>query len=94
MTAWSPLCVKDKELLGKVQHRLTRMIPGFADMQYAERLEILGLMTLEVMKERRSRVELIQMCKMSHGLSDPGLPFNKFFKIKKSGRTKGHPSKW
>ena len=61
--AWSPHYVKDKELLEKVQRRFTRMIPGLKDVPYNERLQILGLWSLE---ERRIRSDLIEVYKMIH----------------------------
>ena len=41
--AWSPHCVKDKELLERVQRRFTRMIPELKQLAYADRLDILKL---------------------------------------------------
>jgi len=41
--AWSPFYKKDKVLLGRVQHRFTRMMPGLIDRSYNDRLRILGL---------------------------------------------------
>ena len=58
--------MKDKELLEKVQRRFTRMIPGLKDVPYNERLQILGLWSLE---ERRIRSDLIEVYKMIHKLS-------------------------
>ena len=57
MSAWSPHYVKDRERLGRVQHRFTRMVPGMMGLEYGERLERLGLMTLE---ERRNRSDLVR----------------------------------
>src|SRR5664279_504397 len=37
--AWSPYYCKDKLLLERVQHRFTRMIPGFKSMTYEDRLK-------------------------------------------------------
>ena len=44
---WSPHYVKDKELIERIQHRFTRMIPEIKDKQYLERLQQLNLWTLE-----------------------------------------------
>ena len=41
----------------KVQHRATRMIPGFKKIEYEERLAMMDLMSLET---RRRRGDLIQ----------------------------------
>jgi len=42
---WSLLTCyeKDKILIERVQHRFTRMIPGFSKLPYYKRLELLGL---------------------------------------------------
>ena len=39
ISAWSPYHNKDKQLLERVQHRFTRMIPGLKQLPYQERLE-------------------------------------------------------
>ena len=44
---WSPCYQKDKSLIERVQHRFTRMIPGFSKLPYCERLKRLGLWSLE-----------------------------------------------
>ena len=58
---WSPHYAKDRQLLEKVQHRFTRMVPGMKVLPYNERLRQLGLWTIE---ERRNRADLIEMFKM------------------------------
>ena len=58
--AWSPHCIKDKLLLEKVQHRFTRLLPGFRSLSYEERLHQLRLWALE---ERRNRADLIEVFK-------------------------------
>jgi ribonuclease P/MRP protein subunit RPP40 len=47
VSAWSPYYIKDKELLDRVQHRFTRMVPGLRQLPYEQRLQRLGLWTLE-----------------------------------------------
>jgi len=64
--AWSPYYKEDKEQIAKIQHRFTRMIHGMKGMPYESRLEELGLWTLE---ERRNRSDLIEVYKMTTGLS-------------------------
>ena len=59
--AWSPHYVKDREMLERVQRRFTRMVPGLGDLEYGERLGVLGLMTLE---ERRNRSDMVEMYKV------------------------------
>ena len=82
--AWSPHYTKDKQLLEKIQHRFTRIIPGMKKLLYTERLRRLGLWSLET---RRYRADLIEVYKMIHGLS--GARFDCFFDFDNSGRTRG-----
>ena len=49
---WSPHCQKDVEVLERVQKRFTRMLPGMEGISYEERLEKLGLFSLERRKLR------------------------------------------
>ena len=56
--------VKDIEILEKVQKRATRMIEECAGKTYEERLQIVGLTTLEC---RRLRADLIEVFKILKG---------------------------
>jgi hypothetical protein len=87
-SAWSPHYVKDKELLERIQHRFSRMVPGMRGLEYGVRLERLGLLTLE---ERRNRADLVELFKISKGLSTISL--ESFFEQDNSGRTRGHSLK-
>ncbi|XP_065640464.1 uncharacterized protein LOC136073043 [Hydra vulgaris] len=53
ISTWSPYYTKDINELEKVQRRATKMIPELRHLEYKQRLEILGLTTLET---RRLRV--------------------------------------
>ena len=64
------------------------MIPDLREIPYEERLKKLRLWT---MAERRNRADLIEVFKMSKGLSK--LPFEDFFEISKHGKTRGHTLK-
>ncbi len=86
--AWSPHYAKDKKLLERVQHRFTRMFDELRDMEYAARLEILRLWSLE---ERRNRADLIELFRMARGFSS--VPLEAFFERSASGRTRGHSCK-
>ena len=88
VSAWSPHYVKDKERLERVQRRFTRMVPGMRGLDYERRLEKLKLMSLE---ERRNRADLIEMFKISRGVS--AIPWNSFFRADSSDRTRGHSRK-
>ena len=57
-------------------------------MDYEERLERLGLMTLG---ERRNRADLIELFRISKGMSTTSL--ESYFELDTSGRTRGHSLK-
>ena len=64
--SWCPYLVKDREDLEKVQHRVTKLVPGLEeDVSYEERCKKLGLPTLKL---RRERGDLIEVYKILHGL--------------------------
>ena len=86
--AWSPHYVKDRVQLERIQRRFTRMIPELREMTYEKRLAQLGLWTLE---ERRNRADLLEVFKMHRGLTK--IPFERFFELDGSRRTRGHPLK-
>ena len=88
VSVWSPHYVKDRERLEKVQHRFMRMVSGLRGLEYEERLERLNLLTLE---ERRNRSDLIELFRISRGLS--AIPWNLFFRADNSERTRGHSRK-
>ena len=62
---WSPHYQKDVEALERVQKRFTRMLPGMEGISYEERLEKLGLFSLE---RRRLRGDLIEVYKIMSGM--------------------------
>jgi hypothetical protein len=83
--AWSPHYKKDKELLEKVQHRFTRMFGHLRHLEYRDRLDKLGLWTLE---ERRNRADLVEVFRMAKGLS--AVKLERFFVMDRTHRTRGH----
>ena len=50
--AWSPYHKKDIEVLQRLQKRATKMVYGYGDLNYKDRLSLLELPSLE---ERRVR---------------------------------------
>ena len=88
VSSWSPHYVKDKALLEKIQHRFTRILPTLRKLTYEERLQRLGLWSLE---ERRNRADLIEVFKMFRGIS--AVPVSTFFELVTDKRTRGHSFK-
>jgi len=62
---WRPHLEKDKELLEKVQRRMTRMVQECKGFDYEKRLRIVNLTTLET---RRQRADLLEVYKIIRGL--------------------------
>ena len=85
---WSPHLKKDIVELEKVQKRATKMITGLGHLSYEERLQRLGLFSLE---KRRLRGDMIETYKIMHGRDrvDRGT----FFSLSHNTRTRGHPLK-
>jgi ribonucleases P/MRP protein subunit RPP40 len=84
LVAWSSHYQKDKDLLERVHHRLSRLFPEPRSKSYEERLQNLQLWSLQ---ERRNRADLIKVFKLYRGLTD--VPFDWFFQLSKSV-TRGH----
>ena len=82
---WSPQYVKDKALLEKVQHRFSRMFPELKSLPYEQRLDKLGLWTLE---ERRNRADLLEVFKLIKGFT--AVSWTRFFTRIDNGTTRGH----
>ena len=86
--AWSPHYHKDKELLERIQHKFTRMIPGLCNLPYSERLEKLNLWTVE---ERRNRADLIELYKIFRHQSS--IKITDMFQLARDAPTRGHTLK-
>ena len=85
--AWRPHLVKDIEKLEKVQRRATKMIEECRGKSYEERIQILGLTTLET---RRVRADMLEVFKILKGYE--GINGDCFFKIQLT-KTRGHEMK-
>ena len=85
MSAWNPHYQKDRILLERIQHRFTRLFKGLKHLPYDDRLEKLGLWSLE---ERRNRGDLIEVFMMVKGLSD--VSWQEFFQRSHMRETRGH----
>ena len=79
---------RDKELLERIQHRITRMILGLRKIPYKERLRRLKLWSLD---ERRNRADLTEAFKCIRDLS--GIDFLSLFEMPSMIHLRGHSSK-
>lgn len=86
--AWRPYLRKDIDKIEKVQRRATKMIQGYRNYSYLQRLQYTRLSTLE---ERRDRGDLIEVYKFVRGINK--VDYRKFFTISNSNRTRGHKYK-
>ena len=85
--AWSPQFKKEADLIEKVQERATKVIPGFRNLSYEERLKTMKLPSL---KYRRKRGDLIEVYKYVNGYYN----VNENLLTKDSStRTRGHAHK-
>jgi ribonuclease P/MRP protein subunit RPP40 len=64
---WAPHSKKHIQAIENVQRRATKLIPGFKDLEYEERLRRLNLPTLAY---RRLRGDMIEMFKILQGIYD------------------------
>ena len=62
---WSPCFLKDEKKLESVQRRATKLIPGFRNLPYEERLKRLNMFSL---KDRRIRGDLIETFKILNNI--------------------------
>ena len=84
--AWSPFLVKDIQCLEQVQKRATKMVEGLKDVDYENRLKIIGLQSLE---NRRIRGDLIEAYKIITGKEK--VEVSDFFKLNEvSHDLRGH----
>ena len=76
--AWSPYLRKDIDMIERVQKRATKLVDGLKDVNYWDRLEATGLISLE---KRRIRGDLIQVFKIMKGIDK--VDYKKFFKYQR-----------
>ena len=82
--AWRPYLTQDIEMLENVQHRATKMVYGFNDLTYEQRLRRLGITTFET---RRLRGDLIEVFKIIKGFDK--VDYLTFFHLSTTG-LRGH----
>ena len=85
--AWSPMRKKDIITLENVQRRATKLIPGFRDLPYHERLRRIDLPTLSY---RRLRGDMVELYKINSGMNDPDVSIRL---SKHEGPTRGNQQK-
>ena len=86
---WSPCLKKHINLIEKVQRRSTKLIPGFKDLYYEERLRKLKLPTLRF---RRLRGDMIEVYKILSGVYDKRVT-SELLNFMDHSRTRGHSLK-
>ena len=82
---WAPVYIGDINLLESVQRRFTKRLSGMCGLSYLQRLQRIGLETLEL---RRLKTDLIMMFKILNNLVDKD--FSDFFSLSKVTNTRGH----
>jgi ribonuclease P/MRP protein subunit RPP40 len=85
--AWRPHLKKDIDLIESVQRRVTRLVVGSKGKGYEDRLQMLGLKTLET---RRIRGDLIEVFKILRGIDNVD---ERLFFSKAISNTRGHDLK-
>ena len=61
---WNPYLKKHIDMIGNIQRRATKLIPGLSDLSYEDRLRRLKLPSLSY---RRSRGDMIEVYKIMSG---------------------------
>ena len=64
---WSPHLLKDINLVEDVQRKFTKFLPGLFNLPYLQRLEIIGIDSLEL---RRIQADLVYLFKIIKGFVD------------------------
>ncbi|KAK3878850.1 hypothetical protein Pcinc_016538 [Petrolisthes cinctipes] len=75
-SCWSPYLLRDIRSLERVQRRVTKLVPGFAQLSYEERCRRLDIQSLQ---NRRIRGDMIETFKLLHGYED--IPSSRFFQM-------------
>ena len=82
---WSVMYKKDCIALENVQRRATKLVRSISNLSYPERLQILGLPSLQY---RRLRADQIEVFRIINGIDCCNKDF--LFEIKQDTRTRGH----
>ncbi len=83
---WFPYLKKYISKLEKVERQATKLVAPIKDLSYSDRLQNLGLPTLEY---RRLRYDMIQVYKLIHGI-DYINNMENLLQVEQNSRTRGH----
>ena len=64
---WSPSTITDQRRIEGVQRRATKLVSGVTEMSYPQRLQKLGIPSLQY---RRLRADMLQVYKILHGIEE------------------------
>ena len=84
---WSPYLQSDIDLLERVQHRATKLVPSIANLPYEVRCKELNIQTL---KDRRIRGDMIKVYKLLNGMEN--INYRSFFNLS-NRQSRGHSQK-
>ena len=84
---WSPYLQCDIDLLERVQHRATKLVPSIANLSYEVRCKELNIQTL---KDRRIRDDRIEVYKLLNGMEN--INYKSFFNLS-NRQSRGHSLK-
>ena len=88
VTVCEPLYKKDMVAIENVKRRATKLLSNIKHLSYQERFKILGLPSLEYMRER---ADLIEVYKIMNNIDQ--VEKDTFFKFPTSAATRGHQFK-
>ena len=83
--AWSPYHKKDIEVLEKVQIQATKMVYGYGDLNYMDRLSLLELPSLEGWRVRGDLIEAFKLLKRIANLD-----YSLVYKLFGDSKVRGH----
>ena len=61
--AWSPYYAKDIDMLEKIQHRATKLVPHLSNLPYKEQIQTLNLYSLYCRRQRGNLIETFKILK-------------------------------
>ena len=86
--AWNPYYAKDIDLLEKVQHRATKLLPQLANLPYQEPIQNLNIYSLYCRRQRGDLIETFKILKQYLHINS-----THFFTLSPTNFTRGHDYK-